>query len=82
MSETPELGKSPLIARVDGGKSSQSNLRTGESRHESPALLNLQRVYEQSRRGVLKKDAAKPAEPVPGPPVKGKPRLLLMGQRR
>jgi hypothetical protein len=49
---------------------------------ETPAQLNLQRVFEQSRRGLPKRDANKAAEPAPGPPIKGKPRLLLMGQRR
>lgn len=54
----------------------------------SPAQLNLQRLYEQSRRGAPapSKDAQKPSTPGPnaGPPAaaKGKPRLLLMGQRR
>jgi Ras-related GTP-binding protein C/D len=44
--------------------------RQGPVRHISPAQLNLERVYEQNRVNVQKKDA------------KGKPRLLLMGQRR
>ncbi|KAH7160057.1 Gtr1/RagA G protein conserved region-domain-containing protein [Dactylonectria estremocensis] len=53
----------------------------------SPAKLNLQRLYEQSRRGAPKKDdpndALATADVVTaGVPVKGKPRLLLMGQRR
>lgn len=52
----------------------------------SPAQLNLQRLYEQSRRGApaSSKDAQKPSTPGPnaGAAAKGKPRLLLMGQRR
>ena len=49
----------------------------------SPAKLNLQRLYEQNLRGAPKKDASKPVDPAaPAVPVKGKPRLLLMGQRR
>ncbi|SPJ73637.1 probable Ras-like G protein RagC [Fusarium torulosum] len=53
----------------------------------SPAQLNLQRLFEQSFSGapVSKKDAQKPDNPGPnsvGAPPKGKPRLLLMGQRR
>jgi Ras-related GTP-binding protein C/D len=31
---------------------------------------------------MQKKDASKVLEPAPGPAAKGKPRLLLMGQRR
>ncbi|KAF5965375.1 Ras-like G [Fusarium coicis] len=53
----------------------------------SPAQLNLQRLFEQSISGApaSKKDAQKPAAPGPnsvGAAPKGKPRLLLMGQRR
>ncbi|KAF4971686.1 hypothetical protein FSARC_1564 [Fusarium sarcochroum] len=52
----------------------------------SPAQLNLQRLFEQSLSGApaSKKDAQKPATPGPNAviPPKGKPRLLLMGQRR
>lgn len=53
----------------------------------SPAQLNLQRLFEQSISGApaSKKDAKKPAVPGPnsvGAAPKGKPRLLLMGQRR
>ncbi|EKJ76314.1 hypothetical protein FPSE_03569 [Fusarium pseudograminearum CS3096] len=52
----------------------------------SPAQLNLQRLFEQSLGGASasKKDAQNPATPAPssaGAPPKGKPRLLLMGQR-
>ncbi|CAK7567814.1 MAG: GTP-binding protein gtr2 [Sporothrix epigloea] len=54
----------------------------------SPALLNLERVYEQNRQRSQKRNgtitAAKQSEPAlqaPPPPPKGKPRLLLMGQR-
>lgn len=56
--------------------------RQGPVRHISPAQLNLERVYEQNRLIVQKKDASNPLEPAPGPAAKGKPRLLLMGQRR
>lgn len=50
----------------------------------SPAKLNLQRVYEQNLRGAQKKDVSKLVDPSApaGVPTKGKPRLLLMGQRR
>ena len=56
--------------------------RQGPVRHISPAQLNLERVYEQNRLNVSKKDSTRVPEPAPGPAAKGKPRLLLMGQRR
>ncbi|KAH6661383.1 Gtr1/RagA G domain-containing protein [Truncatella angustata] len=50
----------------------------------SPAQLNLERVFEQNRLRIQQKQngtqAPEPANA--GPPAKGKPRLLLMGQRR
>ena len=55
--------------------------RQGPVRHISPAQLMVQRVYEQNRLNVQKKDG-KALEPAPGTAAKGKPRLLLMGQRR
>lgn len=36
----------------------------------------------ENRANVTKNDASKAPEPAPGPAAKGKPRLLLMGQRR
>jgi Ras-related GTP-binding protein C/D len=56
--------------------------RQGPVRHISPAQLNLERVYEQNRLNSQRRNAAKVPEPAPGPAAKGKPRLLLMGQRR
>jgi hypothetical protein len=50
-------------------------------RYISPAALNLHRVYEQNRQRLQKKDGAKVPDPTM-PQTKGKPRLLLMGQRR
>ncbi|GAB1320465.1 GTP-binding protein gtr2 [Madurella fahalii] len=50
-------------------------------RYISPAALNLHRVYEQNRQRLQKKDGAKVPDPM-APQTKGKPRLLLMGQRR
>lgn len=49
----------------------------------SPAQLNLERLYVQNRARQQQNDGAKATEPsTPGAPAKGKPRLLLMGQRR
>ncbi|KAE8449093.1 hypothetical protein EG329_008476 [Mollisiaceae sp. DMI_Dod_QoI] len=56
--------------------------RQGPVRHISPASLNLERVYEQNRAIAQKNDVATTPAPAPGPAAKGKPRLLLMGQRR
>jgi Ras-related GTP-binding protein C/D len=56
--------------------------RQGPVRHISPAQLKLERVHEQNRLHIQKKDGAKVPEPAPGPAAKGKPKLLLMGQRR
>ena len=46
-------------------------------------------IHDQNRSGVQKgmdngmaKDGSKQPDGLPGTPVKGKPRLLLMGQRR
>ena len=51
---------------------------------ESPAKLNLQRVFEQSSTGPSKQDGSKQQGVPQGPPstTKGRPRLLLMGQSR
>lgn len=51
---------------------------------ESPARLNLRRLYEQTHRGAPSQDGAKPAGTLAPPPptTKGRPRLLLMGQSR
>ncbi|CZT12626.1 probable Ras-like G protein RagC [Rhynchosporium agropyri] len=56
--------------------------RQGPVRHISPAQLNLERLYEQNRANAQKNDPATAPGPAPGPAAKGKPRLLLMGQRR
>jgi Ras-related GTP-binding protein C/D len=56
--------------------------RQGPVRHISPAQLRLERVYEQNRINATKLDATTALQPAPGPAARGKPRLLLMGQRR
>lgn len=56
--------------------------RQGPVRYLSRAQLNLERVHEQNRLNVQKLDIGGAPEPAPGAAAKGKPRLLLMGQRR
>lgn len=52
----------------------------------SKASLTLESIYEQNRLSMQKRDGGKLGtkipDPAPGPAAKGKPRLLLMGQRR
>ncbi|RDW84706.1 p-loop containing nucleoside triphosphate hydrolase-13 [Coleophoma cylindrospora] len=55
--------------------------RQGPVRFVSPVTLNLERIYTQNRINIQKRHGRVP-EPAPGPAAKGKPRLLLMGQRR
>lgn len=50
--------------------------------HISLASLKLERVYEQNRQRQQKKEGAKAPELSATEQAKGKPRLLLMGQRR
>jgi hypothetical protein len=56
--------------------------RQGPVRHISPVQLTLERIHEQNRANVQKVDPAKAPAPAPGAAARGKPRLLLMGQRR
>jgi Ras-related GTP-binding protein C/D len=55
--------------------------RQASIRNISPAVLNLQRVYEQNRQLLQKKDVASVPD-LAAAQTKGTPRLLLMGQRR
>lgn len=48
----------------------------------SPARLKLERAYEQNRQRVQKRDGVKADGAYALSGAKGKPRLLLMGQRR
>jgi hypothetical protein len=48
----------------------------------SPATVRLNRVFEQNRQRQQKKDGVKIQDSAATPQGKGKPRLLLMGQRR
>lgn len=69
-------------ASRDNGEDLDSQpLRPRPIRFISPAALNLSRVYEQNRQRIQKKDGPKVPDPTT-PQTKGKPRLLLMGQRR
>ncbi|KAJ4859885.1 gtr1/RagA G protein conserved region domain-containing protein [Trichoderma breve] len=80
MSLSPPIYGSPAdkqLAELDA--LSRSPARSGVM---SPARLKLQLLYEQNNRGPVLKGALKPADAAGGVPEKGKPRLLLMGQRR
>lgn len=48
----------------------------------SAAQLTLRQIHDQASGSIPKKDDTKPGDVVTGQPAKGKPRLLLMGQRR
>jgi Ras-related GTP-binding protein C/D len=62
--------------------------RQGPVRYISEASLKVERVYQQNRYNLQKRvddnrlDASKLPAQAPGPAAGGKPRLLLMGQRR
>jgi Ras-related GTP-binding protein C/D len=56
--------------------------RQGPVRHVSQASLNLERIHEQNRLNVQQRLNVKGPEPAPGTAARGKPRLLLMGQKR
>ncbi|KAL3419427.1 hypothetical protein PVAG01_09649 [Phlyctema vagabunda] len=65
--------------RMDGTYNGPA--RQGPVRYISPVTLNLERIHTQNRLNMQKRDGKVP-DPAPGPAAKGKPRLLLMGQRR
>ncbi|KAK5664239.1 hypothetical protein OQA88_455 [Cercophora sp. LCS_1] len=67
-SGTPDIGHSPP--------------HYSSVRNISPAVLNLQRVYEQNRQRLPTKDVASIPDITTTQQTKGTPRLLLMGQRR
>ncbi|KAL7918102.1 Gtr1/RagA G protein conserved region domain-containing protein [Trichoderma austrokoningii] len=80
MSLSPPIYDSPAdrqLAELNAPR--RSPVRSGVM---SPARLKLQLLYEQSNQEPIKKDTLRPADPAGGAFEKGKPRLLLMGQRR
>lgn len=79
MSLSPPIYDSPAdrqLAELNALR--RSPVRSGVM---SPARLKLQLLYEQSQEPI-KKGTLRPADPAGGAFDKGKPRLLLMGQRR
>jgi hypothetical protein len=79
MSLNPPMLRLPL-SRLGSRERSRPPLRSNVS---SAAQLKLLHLHEQSRRGAPNsKDGKKHIEASAGLPTKGKPRLLLMGQRR
>lgn len=80
MSLSPPIYDSPAdrqLAELNALR--RSPVRSGVM---SPARLKLQLLYEQSFQEPIKKGTLRPADPAGGAFEKGKPRLLLMGQRR
>lgn len=80
MSLSPPIYDSPAdrqLAELNALR--RSPVRSGVM---SPARLKLQLLYEQSNQEPIKKGTLRPADPAGGAFEKGKPRLLLMGQRR
>ncbi|KAI1247149.1 hypothetical protein MGN70_011035 [Eutypa lata] len=74
-----------MASKLSGHDASEADPRKQLERRPStfitPAQLNLTRVIKQDRQRQLKNNDAKSTEPSPDQ-AKGKPRLLLMGQRR
>lgn len=72
---------SPLSGRdrAEAGPSEQPERRL--STYVTPAQLNLTNIFEQDRQRQLKNNGIK-ADETSLDQAKGKPRLLLMGQRR
>lgn len=64
-----------------GHGSDEALAQAGES-SLTPAQLNLTRLFEQDQQRLQKNMLTKAAEHPPDGTAKGKPRLLLMGQRR
>ncbi|CAJ2506851.1 Uu.00g080370.m01.CDS01 [Anthostomella pinea] len=71
-------GRDILHGQDDDAQSSQAQPGAALS----PAQQNLTRVFEQNRHKQQKQNGAKAPEQAPEASTKGKPRLLLMGQRR
>ncbi len=73
----------PLRRNTSAVGSGSASPHRGQVKFLSPALLNLERVHEQNLQRIQKRDGAgKQPELIPELPAKGKPRLMLMGQRR
>ncbi|KAK2590236.1 GTP-binding protein gtr2 [Conoideocrella luteorostrata] len=73
----------PLRETLPAERSKDANsIVQSPSGVKSPAELTLQRIQYQASASAQNKDAVKPGDPTVGLLPKGKPRLLLMGQRR
>jgi Ras-related GTP-binding protein C/D len=70
--------------RIKQDRSYNGPPRQGPVRHISMASLTCERLHEQNRLNMQKNKAESSKIPAqaPGPAARGKPRLLLMGQRR
>lgn len=83
MSLSPALPRNPPSEAGDDPDDTPDATESAATR-VSAAQLSLERYYQQSNPGTQKKDPARPPGDgvVAGASAKGKPRLLLMGQRR
>lgn len=74
------------LRKTKGDKQYNGPPRRSGARFVSKASLTLETIHEQNRLNLQKRDNGKGSikipDPAPGPAAKGKPRLLLMGQRR
>lgn len=88
--ENLNLSESPVMLRNGRRRDWQNQsysgaARQGPVRYISPASLTLEDILEQDRANAKQNNTGKvPEMTAPGPVAvaKGKPRLLLMGQRR
>lgn len=73
-----------IVADVEAQKREQREREANSSTQliKSKAQLSLESCLQQTQPGPSKQDGAKPAESAVTGSAKGKPRLLLMGQRR
>lgn len=83
MAETPTprpYSHSPV--RTGGQIEDTSERESKPQKAGSMAERSLKCILTQAQLGTSRKDAPKSLDGAPGPQAKGKPRLLLMGQRR
>ena len=73
---------SPLSGRDIAGAGPSEQPERRLSTYVTPAQLNLTHIFEQDRQRQLNNNGGAKAAELSPDQAKGKPRLLLMGQRR